>query len=194
MSAGSPRLFPVTQEQFTSDDYYTPRWVFEYMDIRFDLDVCAPPGGIPWIPADHYYTQADDGLLAPWHGRVWMNPPFSRPKPWAERFREHRHGVAIFPHSMGQWVTRLWAEADGWIVVPPPITFIKEGVTGPIPIPVSMAAYGDECVEAISRIGVVRRIARDLIAGSDEAPVGQWTPNPIAVPISPQPPTPKDQP
>lgn len=69
-----PRLFPVQQEQLTSDDYYTPAWVFERMGIEFDLDVCAPPGGIPWIPAKRYYTQADDGLVAPWGGASLDEP------------------------------------------------------------------------------------------------------------------------
>ena len=154
-----PRLFPVAQEQTTSDDYYTPAWLFEKMSITFDLDVCAPPGGVSWVPAARHYTQEDDGLVAPWAGRVWMNPPFSKPSPWIARFREHRNGVCIFPHSAGKWVTGLWNVADGWIVVPPPVAFVKEGVSGGIPMPVSMAAFGDECVNALRRIASVRALA-----------------------------------
>lgn len=51
-----PRLFPVQQDGLTSDDYYTPRWLFDRMGITFDLDVCAPPGGVPWIPATRATT------------------------------------------------------------------------------------------------------------------------------------------
>ena len=38
-------LFGAEQSELTSDDYYTPAWVFERMGIEFDLDPCAPPGG-----------------------------------------------------------------------------------------------------------------------------------------------------
>lgn len=65
-----PPLFGVQQAERTSDDYYTPAWVFERMGVEFDLDVCAPPGGIPWIPAKRYFTQEDDGLSQPWDGLV----------------------------------------------------------------------------------------------------------------------------
>ena len=40
------RLFDIEQTQLTSDDYYTPKWIFEALGEHFDLDVCAPPGGV----------------------------------------------------------------------------------------------------------------------------------------------------
>jgi hypothetical protein len=147
------RLFPVQQEQLTSDDYYTPRWVFERMAIRFDLDVCSPPGGVEWVPADRYYDQADDGLASPWEGRVWMNPPYSRPTPWVARFIEHGNGVALVPFAKSAWFDLLWSRADA--VVAPGVQASKF-VGGPIFMPVFLAAFGDECVEAIGRLGVVR--------------------------------------
>lgn len=73
----------------TSDECYTPRWVFDAMDLEFDLDVAAPPGG-PWhVPARRYFTAEDDGLAQPWDGLVWCNPPYSRFTPWAARFASH---------------------------------------------------------------------------------------------------------
>ena len=56
------------------DDQYTPPWIFEALNIQFDLDVCAPEGGIPWIPATNHYSIKDDALTQPWYGNVWMNP------------------------------------------------------------------------------------------------------------------------
>jgi hypothetical protein len=54
----------------TSDDYYTPRWIFDAIGLEFDLDVSAPPGGIPWIPAKKHFTVIDDGLAQEWFGRA----------------------------------------------------------------------------------------------------------------------------
>ena len=41
----------------------------------FDLDPCAPVKR-PWATADNHYTIEDDGLLRPWQGLVWCNPPY----------------------------------------------------------------------------------------------------------------------
>lgn len=73
----------------TSDDCYTPRWVFDAMGLRFDLDVASPVGGPWYVPCERYFTAADDGLTLPWDGLVWCNPPYSNYTPWAQRFRDH---------------------------------------------------------------------------------------------------------
>ena len=151
-----PTLFGAPQTQLTSDDYYTPAWVFERMGIEFDLDVCAPPGGVPWIPAKRYFTMEDDGLAQPWEGTVWMNPPFRNTSPWARRFIEHGHGVCLVPHAKSAWHIELWSSADAIVV---PATGFFDFVGGSIFIPVFFAAFGDDCVDAISRLGVVRRAA-----------------------------------
>ncbi|MCB9415399.1 MAG: hypothetical protein H6526_08945 [Actinobacteria bacterium] len=90
-------LFPLPSDSIavTSDDCYTPRWVFDAMGLHFDLDVAAPPGG-PWhVPCDRYYTAEDDGLTQPWDGLVWCNPPYSRYAPWAARWASHARGVLV---------------------------------------------------------------------------------------------------
>jgi len=37
--------------------------------------------------ADAYYTleRGENGLVLPWWGNVWVNPPFSKIRPWVER-------------------------------------------------------------------------------------------------------------
>lgn len=157
MSAGDPRLFAVQQETLTSDDFYTPAWIFERMGIEFELDVCAPPGGIPWIPARRHFTQEDDGLAQPWRGMVWMNPPFSAPDPWVKRFIRHGCGVALVPMSNGMWFHDLWGAADALTL--PSARAFKFEQGGGIPIRVALAAFGGDCVNAIRRLGVVRRAA-----------------------------------
>lgn len=147
------QLIAVGQEQLTSDDYYTPRWVFDALALRFDLDVSAPPGGVAWIPADRFYTMENDGLAQPWTGRVWMNPPFSAPAPWVRRFIAHQHGVALVPFAKSAWFFDLWNAADAMCA---PGVEMSRFVGGPIFMPCALAAFGPECVEALSRVGVVR--------------------------------------
>ena len=31
------------------------------------------------VRATQFFTQEDDGLKREWHGRVWLNPPYSQP-------------------------------------------------------------------------------------------------------------------
>ena len=145
-------LFGLEQEVATSDDYYTPSWLFEDMAVKFDLDVAAPPGGVPWIPCKRYYTMADDGLAQPWEGKVWMNPPYSNAAPWAREFIDHGNGVALLPYSQGKWLYELWIAVDGVAMLPTQPLFVG----GTSLFRVALFAFGDWAVEAITRIGHVR--------------------------------------
>lgn len=104
----------------TSDDCYTPRWVFDAMGLEFDLDVAAPPSGPRHVPAAAYYSAAQDGLAQPWHGLVWCNPPYSRFRPWAEKWAEHDRGVLMgmtSARSMGRAIGLWGADAVAFIDV-----------------------------------------------------------------------------
>ena len=151
------QLFGMEQETATSDDYYTPSWLFEDMQVVFDLDVAAPPGGVPWIPAKRFLTMADDGLSTPWEGRVWMNPPYSESTPWANKFREHGNGIALMPFAKAGWMFDLWS-SDGSIALLPTRTRFVSTDDGSLSImlPVALWAFGDWAVEAINKIGHVR--------------------------------------
>ena len=95
MSAATLFALPSDAIAITSDDCYTPRWVFDAMGLKFDLDVASPPGG-PWhVPCDRFYTAEDDGLTSPWSGLVWCNPPYSNYTPWAQRFARHDRAVIL---------------------------------------------------------------------------------------------------
>jgi hypothetical protein len=105
----------------SSDDHYTPKWVFDALGVKFDLDVASSNSGFISVPAEKRYTPEDDGLAQPWNGFVWMNPPFSKPTPWVDKFIEHGNGIALLPFTRGQWWQRLWA-AD-CLIVPLPYNF-----------------------------------------------------------------------
>ena len=76
------------------DEWLTPPWIIQKLG-KFDLDPCAPINP-PWSTAAHHYSILDDGLTAPWTGRVWMNPPYGRSTgPWMRRLVRHGNGIAL---------------------------------------------------------------------------------------------------
>ena len=80
-----------------SSDWFTPPGIFAALGLKFDLDPCSPGPG-HWVPARKIFTKADDGLRQPWHGLVFMNPPFGgRPGhvPWLRKFFAHGNGIAL---------------------------------------------------------------------------------------------------
>jgi hypothetical protein len=62
----------------------------------FDLDP-ATPLVQPYPTARQRYTRRDNGLLLPWFGRVWLNPPYSNQEigKWLARLAAHGRGCAL---------------------------------------------------------------------------------------------------
>jgi hypothetical protein len=145
------QLFAHPVQPQHTDERYTPRVVFDALGLTFDLDVAAPPGGVPWIPAARYYTADDDGLAQPWTGRVWCNPPFSDAGPWADRFADHRDGVILFPFNVNaSWLHRLLHVVDP-ILVLEHVKFVHPTHTGRhVPVATALAGRGDVCAAAVA--------------------------------------------
>lgn len=63
------------------DDRGTPQDFWDELNAqyRFTLDVAAAPHN---AKTANYYTRLADGLLQPWHGSVWCNPPYSGLDRW----------------------------------------------------------------------------------------------------------------
>ena len=78
-----------------SDEWYTPKEVLEALG-KFDLDPCAPVHPL-WRTAEVMYDKNIDGLSQKWKGRVWLNPPYSRPliELFVRRLAEHGNGRAL---------------------------------------------------------------------------------------------------
>ena len=140
-----------------NDEFYTPADIFIKLGVAFELDVAAPAGGVSWIPADHYYDKAIDGLSQKWYGNVWMNPPFSQSKAWVQRFVAHRHGIALLPASKARWFQELWREDAAMTLLPYDLKFVYEHqTTNGIFMPCFLVAFGEENKQALQRVGFVR--------------------------------------
>ena len=79
----------------SSDEWYTPKEVLKALG-RFDLDPCAPIRPL-WPTAEVMYDRNMDGLSLKWEGRVWLNPPYSRPliEQFVRKLAEHGNGIAL---------------------------------------------------------------------------------------------------
>lgn len=79
----------------STDEWYTPPSIYSKLG-HFDLDPCAPVKPL-WKIADVNYNITDDGLLQEWFGRVWLNPPYSRPclERFIEKLADHGNGIAL---------------------------------------------------------------------------------------------------
>lgn len=78
-----------------SDEWYTPKELLDALG-KFDLDPCAPVNPL-WPTATVMYDKRIDGLSQKWEGRVWLNPPYSRPliEQFVRRLAEHGNGMAL---------------------------------------------------------------------------------------------------
>lgn len=121
-----------------TDDWYTPRYIFEALASTFDLDVAAPPGGVPHVPAHRFLTAAEDGLTSPWDGFVWMNAPFGGRNglvPWLDRFFAHGNGIALTPdRTSAPWWQDANRRADATLFIAGKVRFIRpDGSEGKSP-------------------------------------------------------------
>lgn len=80
-----------------SEMWSTPQAFFDKYDAihHFILDVCATPDN---AKCAKFYTKEQNGLIQPWRGACWMNPPYGR--------------------AIGLWMAKAWASSrEGATVV-----------------------------------------------------------------------------
>ena len=101
-----------------TDEWLTPPGILSALG-PFDLDPCAPVQR-PWPTAAQHFTVADDGLKKPWHGRVWLNPPYGdQTGRWLARLVGHGVGTAlIFARTETEMFFRwVWHEATALLFI-----------------------------------------------------------------------------
>ena len=111
----------------TTIEWYTPRFIFNALNMVFDLDPCSPGKNIvPWIPAKVHYTMQDNGLKRKWFGTVFLNPPYGRDTgKWLKRMTKHKRGIALlFSRTDNKWFHEYVSTADAICFIRKRISFI----------------------------------------------------------------------
>jgi DNA N-6-adenine-methyltransferase (Dam). len=142
-----------------SDDWYTPKFIFDALGLQFDLDPCSP-GADHWVPANNVITEAVDGLSASWDGLVWMNPPFAGRNgqvPWLEKFIKHGNGIALVAaRTSAGWFHNLVPRCDGLLFPKGKTKFVRpDGTVGGSPgTGVVLLAMGSQSCDALKNSGL----------------------------------------
>lgn len=140
-----------------TDEWYTPKYVFDALGCVFDMDVATPNNisvklNVPCV--DRIYAH-EDGLKTRWNGFVWMNPPYGHQKTkilWLQKFIEHGNGIALMPdRTSAPWWHEYVIKADAVLFVKGKIKFIDEhGNLGESPSNgTNLIAIGDKGVQAL---------------------------------------------
>ena len=136
---------------------------------EFDLDPCGAPGHE--LAARTYLEERDeDGLVLPWEGRVWLNPPYgAEAYPFLERLADHGNGVALIfarteTKAFQRWV---WERADAVLFIAGRLVFwdadkVRGGrcrhrvapAKANAGAPSCLVAYGKDNVDALHRSGL----------------------------------------
>lgn len=134
-------------------EWYTPQEWFDRLNQRwaFDLDPCGALHG-PDLCPETYRLPDQDGLILPWHGTVFVNPPYgSEMVKWfekADRERIERNVTSVFLIPCRSDTLAFHQYIAGW-----PLWFIKgrlaystpegDGQTAPFPsIVVEISPHG----------------------------------------------------
>lgn len=97
-----------------SQEWYTPPQLFTALGLQFDLDPCgAPTPYKDFVTATRRLTIIENGLVTPWEGTVFMNPPYGQLTPkWMARFIQHGNGIAlVFSRTDTAWFHMLPTQA-----------------------------------------------------------------------------------
>ncbi len=139
-----------------SDEWYTPKYIFDALGCEFDTDVASPVDrALCHVPAKHFVTE--NSLDIRWNGFVWCNPPFGGRNgisPWLDKMADHENGIVLTPdRSSASWWQKAAGECDSMLMVHHKIKFISNnGYIGTKPANgTTLFAYGTKALFALRR-------------------------------------------
>lgn len=138
--------------------WLTPRPIVEALGT-FDLDPCGAPAHI-LANRTFLIDNGEDGLVLPWEGRVWLNPPYGKAQaPFMRRLVEHNHGTAlIFARTeTALFFETVWNAATAILFLKGRVTFLdanKVPAKANSGAPSCLVAYGDADADALYESGI----------------------------------------
>ena len=134
------------------DEWLTPPHIIEQLG-HFDLDPCSPINR-PWPTAKQHYTILDNGLMMPWKGKVWCNPPYGKQTQyWLQKCAEHQNAIALtFARTETQmFFNVVWNHATAILFIKGRLKFYhvsgKQGDSAGAPS--VLIAYGQQNAETL---------------------------------------------
>lgn len=126
----------------------------------FDVDPCAPKHQ-PYPTARRVLTRRENGLLQPWSGRAWLNPPYAtgEVEQWLGRMAAHGIGTAmIFARTETDAFFRyVWESASALLFMRGRVHFhLPDGSRAPANAgaPTVLCAYGMSDADVLAFAGI----------------------------------------
>lgn len=148
----------------SSDEKATPPYLTRRINRSidgFNVDVAAGAEKSPI--ADERYTIEDDGLVMPWFGKVWCNPPYSEPHKWvnkaSEEWSKDDVDLIVFlvkGDSSTNWWHDLYELASYVCFIDRRLSFGEGSNSAPFPNHIfTVGEPTDELLEELEDIGAV---------------------------------------
>lgn len=143
-----------------SDEWYTPKYIFDALGCRFDFDPCSPrPPAQTFVPTASW---GYDSLGDFWDPAdfIWLNPPFGGRNglvPWLDKFFEHGNGVALTPdRTSAPWWQDAARRSNAVLFIAGKVRFIRpDGTEGKSPGDgTTLFAVGDRGIDALENAAI----------------------------------------
>lgn len=141
-----------------SDEWYTPKYVFDALDCEFDVDVAAPMDlQHVSVPATRFIHLNSLNDHCKWNGFVWMNPPFGGRNgmvPWIDKFVKHGNGICFsVDRTSTDWWQDFAEQCDAVLFVRGKIKMIRpDGTKGNGPgNGTALFAIGHKAISALEK-------------------------------------------
>jgi phage N-6-adenine-methyltransferase len=126
-----------------NNDWQTPPWLLDkilaaFGRDQFDLDPCC---SVPNVPASCHFTKAENGLVHPWQGVTFVNPPYGREiVPWMPKAKEEAlSGRAdtvlclVYARSDTKWWQNTVKDASAVVFIRGRVNFVGGSSSSPTP-------------------------------------------------------------